>query len=451
MLDRIRQMVRQRTDTLMRTVLKNSSWAAGGQMVNAAEMMLETLLIARYFPLEVFGLFIVVVSAVDLVFGLLDFRTGQALIKFLPGFDAEEGKKRSSAFIRLMLAIDLTIGVVGFGGILLFGGLIDRLSSVEGDYLGVLAILAGGAALRAVVRSAGSYLRVSGAFVASVKLGVLWAVLRLGLVAGVIVLGPTLVHLAWGVALSDLLFFVMMAWAALRITRRQGHTPWRGSVREIRAERREIWGFLLSTNIESTVRTLSNKLDVLLIAAIGSTGAVAVYKVATRIAGSLLLFSDPLLMAVYPEMAQLSARNELSRLRRLLRMMTVGLGLLSGVGLVVFGLFGEWILRTAAGAKYAESFSVALIMFAGTALATVFFWARPMLLVQGRARSLVGVVTLAAAIEFALIALLTPSLGANGAAVGYGAFYATSALTCLFLLKGSSDIRMPANDATVKS
>lgn len=421
-------------DTLRRSILKNSGWAVSVQGVNAVVSLAETVILARFLPLESFGVLIVLTSAVDFVFGLLDVRTGQAVIKFAPEFGVHD-RRQVAAFLKMMLLIDLCIGSVGLAGIALFGSAIARVADLSDGFTRLMIVLAIGGALKSLVRSAGSYLRVNGSFAAASTLSILVALLRIGIVLAIAFSNPSLERFATGIAVADALFFGVMAFASFAQARRNHENPLTASLRDIATDRRRVRAFLLSTNIESTIKTISGKVDVLLLALIATPAAVAIYKVATRMAGTLLLFSDPLLMAIYPELSRAQAEGRSDTAKRFLLQMTRRLWPVALIGMTLFAFLGRPLLEWLAGPDYAAAHPAALVMTLGTSLAMIFFWARPLLLVQGRSRSLVGVIALAAFTQFALFALLAPSIGALGGAIGYAAFFGTSAASCLWLLR----------------
>lgn len=421
-------------NTLRRSVLKNGGWAISVQGANAVAALVETVLLARYLSLDTFGALIVLTSAVDFVFGLLDFRTGQAVIKFTPelGRGANGGV---AGFLKMMLLIDVSIAAVGLVGITLFGSGIAHIANLSDGFRNLMIALALGGALKSLVRSAGSYLRVSGAFATASTLSIVSALARIAIISAILLSSPSLASVVYGILASDALFFILMAVASFIVSVRYAQSPLTARLSAVGEERGRIWSFLFSTNIESTVKTVSGKVDVLLLAVITTPAAVAIYKVATRIAGTLLLFSDPLLMAIYPEMSRADADGRMAEMNRILRGITRWLVIIGAAGIGAFALYGRGLLEWLAGADYAAAHPAALIMAAGTSLAMIFFWARPMLLVRSRSSALVGVAAASAATQFLLFALFAPSLGAIGGAIGYGAFFATSALGCLWLLR----------------
>jgi O-antigen/teichoic acid export membrane protein len=136
-----------------------------------------------------------------------------------------------------------------------------------------------------------------------------------------------------------------------------------------------------------------------------------------------MFFSDPLLVAIYPELSHLHANRHLVQLHKLLRTMTLALAVFAAVCVGGFAITGRWILSRFAGASYEAAYPVVLIMFAGSAASMVFFWARPLLLVRGHARTLVCIAIAASIAQVVGLYLLVPSMGAVGAGLAFALNY----------------------------
>jgi O-antigen/teichoic acid export membrane protein len=420
------------TNTLFHSVFKNSGWALGGQAIAAPLLFLETLLLARLLPIEVLGNFIIIVSATDFVFGLLDFRTGEAVIRFFPEF---RKSCRESSLLRLLFIIDSFVALGGFIVVAAGGALFLRNLGLPSQYFPLLMIVACGLALQSIVRSVGSYLRVAGFFQLSIKLGIIYSISRLVCMVIALVVGGEISHLCWAVAGADALFFVLMLSAAIVTFRSLDVHPLGTKVPLEQSQRKLILAFLLGTNLTSTLRIVSTRLDVILIAALSSASVVALYRVATRIAGTLLLVSDPLLLAVYPEMAKLHAAKADSDLRRLVSTLTKGLAVLTAVGFVMFAAFGKHILATLAGSQYVAAHPMALVMLFGTSLAVIFFWARPLLLIYDKTRQTVNAAIIGTVLQFVCLYILVPVLGAEAAAAAFALNYLVTIVLFVVLLR----------------
>ena len=67
-------------------------------MLSAAVSFGETIVLARYFSLTDFGTFVTMTSVADLINSLLEFRSGDAVIKFIPELRASKGILGTLAF-----------------------------------------------------------------------------------------------------------------------------------------------------------------------------------------------------------------------------------------------------------------------------------------------------------------------------------------------------------------
>jgi O-antigen/teichoic acid export membrane protein len=431
---RLRAAVRSRTDAVLRSVLKNGGWAAVGQFVSAGVSFVETIVLARYLSLNDFGILATLTSAAELVYGLLDFRAGEAVIKFVPELKSSRGDSGVAAFLKLILLLDASVSVVGFAIILVLGRLILGWSSLQNVYFSSLVVISFGLAARSVVRSIGAYFRICGRFDQLTMIGSITLLGRLALIVIVGVMIPTISALSWASAAANLFYMIVIA-LALQWVLRTNKLELQGSpIRLVSDMRRPMTAFLLSRNLEGTLRTLSTKLDTLVIAGLTSPGMVAIYKVAGRLAGSLMVFSDPLLVAVYPELSHLYASGRTKELRKLLRNMTLAFTALAVVAVGGFAIFGRWILHTLAGPQYDSAYPVVLLMFAGSVVSMIFFWARPLLLVRGHTHTLVTVAVVAFLAQLAGLYLLVPSLGAVGAGIAFAANYFVNIALFLFLI-----------------
>lgn len=403
--------------------------------MHTVEMLIETLLLARFLPLKTFGTLMVLVSVTELIYGILDFRTGEAVVKFLPELEKKKGKRGTSDFLRHILLIDASVSALSLVIILFVSFFLFKWIHIPPQYTPLLIILGGGLALRGVVRSVGSYFRVSNLFPFSVKLGMISSLARFALILAAVLIAPGLTSVCWAFAISNSVFFLLSFSSLLFTFRRRGINPLSAPFHLEREERKSIIKFLFSINLSRTFKVLSTKLDVIFIAWLSSPAVVALYKVGARIASAVLLFSDPFTLAVYPEMSQLHSENKGHELKKILSSFSKFFASFSLVLIFCFSFFGKWIFRTLFGHLYADAHPVALVMLVGTSLAAVFFWIRPLLLVYGKADKLVIIWLVRITGQFTALFLLVPLMGAQGAGWAFTINYSLGIILSLFLLK----------------
>jgi O-antigen/teichoic acid export membrane protein len=226
----------------------------------------------------------------------------------------------------------------------------------------------------------------------------------------------------------------MLGGATLVAARSEGLHLLRAKLATIASVRRPLTKFLLGTNIAGTLRTISTKLDVILIASLLNPAMVAIYRIAGKIASGLMILSDPLLVAIYPELSQLQVERKTDQLHKLLRTLTLALGAFGAVAIIAFALFGTWFITLLAGHHYESAYPVTLVMIAGTICATVFFWARPLLLVRGHAHSLVPIAIASLAVQFGSLYLLAPRFHVLGAGISFALSYIVQVILVLLLI-----------------
>jgi len=423
MMLQLREFFRARADSVLRSVLKNSSWAAAGQMVVVTVGMIETFVLARYLSLTDFGIFVTLSATVEITYGLLDFRNDEAVIKFMPVVTNSMGRPGAAAFLKLILLLDAAVAVFGFLIIAAVGRVILQWTSLSDEYLTALLPISFGFAGRRLVQSVGAYFRICGMFDRVTKLNVISQVGRLLLMAFVAVLTPKIVSLAYALTAANLLHMTVLGMAFLWAIRHNGLHLRPAPLSVLSDIRRQLLMFLLSGNLVGTLRMLSTKLDTILIVKLTSPAVAAIYKISARFAASLMLFSDPLLVAIYPELSHLHAHGRTNELWKLLRTVTLSFTVLGAAVIGGFAVFGGWVLETLAGGQYQSAYPVVLLMFGGSALAMIFFWARPLLLVWGYAQTLLSVSIVAFAVQVGALYLLVPSKGAVGAGISFALNY----------------------------
>jgi len=184
-------------------------------------------------------------------------------------------------------------------------------------------------------------------------------------------------------------------------------------------------------------------LDTLLIAGLTSPAVVAIYKLSARFALILVLLSDPLGIAIFPELSHLNASGRITQIRKVILTLTLSMTAVAAILVGGFAVAGHWILRTIAGPQYDSAYPVVLIMFLGSGAAMIFFWARPLLLVRGKAHVVAAVTTVALLVQVGSLYLLVPSMGAFGAGLVFALTYVFTIVSFLTVIFVSGRSRLP--------
>ncbi len=400
-----------------------------GQAIAVAVSFLETILLARYLEVSQLGLFLILLAACELTFGLLDCRSGEAVIKFLPEFQEAGGQRLVGAMMRCIILVDSLLGVMGFAVVCGLAVGCGRWFPSLAEHGGLMMAIAAGYAVKATMSSAGSYLRVTRAFPLAVKVGMLASLLRLCLLVAMVLTSPSLRNACVVVALAEGVTGICLLVALLWRTRHDGITVWGRRLGVPRHKLVPIIRFMVQTNLAVTIRVLAKKGDVIAIAALSSSSVVALYKIALRLAGTALLFSDPLVTVVYPTLSRLSASGKHKEIRTLIGFLSRIFALAAVCLIIGFALFGRSLFGWVLGSQYQAAFPAALVMLTGFCFTLVFFWTRPLMLVHGLTLQNLNIGVVAIVAQYMGLVLLVPKFGPVGGAVSVVAYQVT-AVTC---------------------
>jgi O-antigen/teichoic acid export membrane protein len=101
-------------DKLFVQLLKNSSWILTGTVISTIIGFLVTIIRARVLSLEDFGLFVLIISYVEVISKFVSFQPWQALIKFGSLSLTKKNRQELFGYIKLSMKLDLLTAFSGF-------------------------------------------------------------------------------------------------------------------------------------------------------------------------------------------------------------------------------------------------------------------------------------------------------------------------------------------------
>ena len=165
--------------------------------------------------------------------------------------------------------------------------------------------------------------------------------------------------------------------------------------------------------------------------------ALALFEVATRLAGYLGATGQPLIQVQTPEIHRLVAAGRDRLLRRYLLATSAGIALAMGGAWALFALLEGPVLRLLAGEDFLAASPAIHLCMAGVLCTHVFFWMRGLLLARGLNRPLF-LAELTTALAGVLTGLLAiPAAGATGAALASAVLGPAFLLTAGLALAGA--------------
>ncbi|MFB9333583.1 lipopolysaccharide biosynthesis protein [Actinoplanes octamycinicus] len=230
----------------------------------------------------------------------------------------------------------------------------------------------------------------------------------------------------------------VLAGLALRRIYLAGRPPGATSRRaERRALRRDFWLFTGPRAVAAVAQLALQRVDVLLVAALGGLGAAAVYAVAGRFVILIQFANQGISQSVQPRLAEALSTGDRVTANRLYQVATGWLVLVTWPICLLVILFAPAYLRLfgdayTAGTPVVRLLAVAMLVATGCGMVDM------VLAMAGRTSVNLGNVLVALAVTIGLDVLLIPRWGALGAAAGLaGAMLANNLLPLVQVYRGA--------------
>lgn len=399
--------------------LKSAGVLLAGKTAQGALSIVYLALAARALGVTGFGTLIILNGLVVAVSEIARFDSWQVVLRY--GTPALEGGDRAQLHevLRFTLLLDALGSVIGLavvmGGLSLALQIFDvpafleqpvRLFSLSVAFListgganGILRLLdrfdliAWQTTMAPIIRVVGTiFLFVVGGGVESF----LWLWL------GATVIGRCLLHI--------------LAWRELH--RRTLLTGFGDSWKSSLARDGSIWRFVFGTSANATLGVVDKHAGLLAVGWLIGPASAGLYRAALHLADVLIKPSRSVLIpAIYPELARLTARNDvLARGHMVWRTLMI-VGAASLVVLVVLGVFGDALIAVIFGPGFEQAYGVMIFLAAAGAINSAVFPLEPLLISIGRVRVTVLSRVASVAVYVVLLFMLTTDVGLIGAGI----------------------------------
>ena len=411
-----------------RKLLKNIGHLVSGSSGNAILMLVSTTIAARTLGPAAYGVLALVLTVGRLSERLLRFESWQPLIRFAAAEEIADDPKRMSELYLYGLLLDVGTAFVAALLTVILGYALMAVIGLKPEHLPMVAIYALAIAtnIRGVPTAA---LRFDGKFRTLAYVQMLSSLLRLALAGLGLFLGFSLIEFVIIWTACQMLDSLLVLWLGMRVIRKKGiPSPLRANPRGLKDRFPGFMAFAWSTNVSSTLRTMTQEADTLLVSAFAGTAWAGFYHIAKRIAKVAQQVGAMMQTVVYPDMARMWAQKDFSAFQSTI-IRVQGVLAFAGLGLLgLFWLLGDWMMRVAFGPEFADAyplliaqlFAVVLIMHAAPSRSALLAMNRP---------GFVLLIAIASTILFFVTAWLTmPIFGALGANFAHIAFAALTAL-----------------------
>ncbi|MEU7989301.1 lipopolysaccharide biosynthesis protein [Streptosporangium canum] len=369
-----------------------------GAATAAAAQFAVVVLVTREAGQEAAGTFFAATALCLMAAGILRMDAGNGLIYFIAR-SRPFGYHCTSGYVRAAL--------VPVGTLSLVTGVVALLSTPDPTVRVLAAALPVVVCADVVVAATRGF----GAMRPTVLLdGVLQPVAQLVLVSAVVVAGAGSVPLlaaAWALPALPVLLL-----SAIWLRRRLPYTPY------LPGTAHDLWRYTWPRSMAAGIQAVFQRLDIVVVAMLAGPVEAAIYTAATRFKIVGQLANQGLTQAVQPRLVRALAVGDLARARELYQSTTMWLVLLTWPIWLGYAVLAPWLLGLF-GDGYASGVPVALVLAATMTLATACGMVDVVLTSAGHTGSSLANLVAAITVTVALDALLVPSCGASGAALGW--------------------------------
>ena len=410
-------------DEGFRLLFKNAGTLLSGNMIAWILGLITFAITARILGPTQFGIFVLITTYVTIVDKILNFQSWQALIKY--GAEVLEKKNNDSfkSIVKFCTLLDVATAVLGTIVSIMAASWVGQWLSWESETV-LMAAIYSFVILFNISGTPTGVLRLFNRFRLFAVQNIVTATIKFVGILIIYFTGASLwfVLILWMITtiLGQLLLFGL-GWRELhkRGFERTSMAP----IRDISTQHPGIWEFVLTTNLNSSIRLGSRELDTMLVGGFVGVEGAGLYKIAKQIAAIPAMLSDPLYQVIYPDLSRLWARGEIKTFKQLL----LRSGLVAGGGATVIWLgvvlLGSFFIQIVFGAEFVPAQPVLVWYMLAMVIAIYGFPLQPAMLSMGQPKATFWMHLLSTIVYFPLLVIFIEWIGLVGAGIAYVCYY----------------------------
>lgn len=410
------------SDDVLRRLARNLAYLFSANMIVAGLGMLTLIVMARSLGPTGLGILALIEAYARSVDRIFRFEPWQTLVRYgthaLEHSDENEFRrlvKFSTLFDLGGAALSASVALIGLYFVADWFDL--------GNESQTMAMVFAASLYLGLSSTPTAVLRIFDRFQLLSKIAVVVATLRFLMTVAVWLMGGGLWEFVIILVINQLLqqmLPLIFAWRELGI---QGHSHvWKLPFEGLLQYNKGLLKFLLNVNINVIARTSTQRFDVLLLGALLGPAAVGMFQLAKRVGIAAQRLGRPLQQAVYPDIARLWARGEVSRFRWIVLRVNLIMGSLGLIAFVILSLNMEAIVRLAFGEAFVPAVPIVIVQVLATTIFLTGNTMNPAMMSMGEDHRLVRITLVATAVFFAAFAPLVLNFGAIGASIGHVIF-----------------------------
>lgn len=410
-------------DEGFRLLFKNAGTLLGGDTIAWILGLITFAITARILGPAQFGAFVLITTYVTIVDKILNFQSWQALIKY--GAETLEKKNNDSfkSIVKFCTLLDVATAVLGTIVSIMAASWVGQWLSWESETV-LMAAIYSFVILFNISGTPTGVLRLFNRFRLFAVQNIVTATIKFVGILIIYFTGASLwfVLILWMITttLGQLLLFGL-GWRELR--KRGFEGTFMAPIGGISTQHPGIWEFVLTTNLNSSIRLGSRELDTMLVGGFVGVEGAGLYKIAKQIAAIPAMLSDPLYQVIYPDLSRLWARGEIKAFKQLL----LRSGLVAGGGATVIWLgvvlLGSFFIQIVFGAEFVPAQPVLVWYMLAMVIAIYGFPLQPAMLSMGQPKTTFWVHLLSTIVYFPLLVIFIEWIGLAGAGIAYVCYY----------------------------
>ena len=354
-----------------------------GSSLASGMTFVATLLLARDFPLEVFGAFSLVQAIIAVIEGLTSSQSWQAFVKYYPQVPSSPGESKLSVgqLIRCCLITDFINAFLGLIVLIVVVLVLKYFDVYFADYLllyGVVIPFRMMGCSQGLSRALNKLVFINFQLVVSGAIKLLSAIVvfsvdEFGLFEAVV--GFAVAEICGGVLLVII--------STLEVKGRWGFSEIKKEAKANLNSNLGVKRFIFINHFNFSLVVAIRSVDELVIGRILSLESVGIYKIIKLSSAFLSKLIEPMYIVIFPEFTRLLAESNIFELKQLLLKVTRLAAIAASVFLLVCIFGSDFALTILVGDNSSLGYWPMLIYCAGTAINMIFFYAHPLATAAG--------------------------------------------------------------------
>ncbi|MFB0564542.1 MAG: lipopolysaccharide biosynthesis protein [Candidatus Aminicenantaceae bacterium] len=441
---RLKSTIRAQLDVESRRLFKNSSLVFIANVIFIGGVFAQSVLLGRSLGVELYGIFILIVYFVESINEFLNLNINLAMVKFVSEYKSAEEHGKVVAFVKGSLIFSVifsffSVCIVTF--IVYFAyGIFIKKPGLE-YYIIAYAL---GKSLSFFTNISTCLLRVYDKFKLYSGIRILMAFFEFSFVICAVFLFPRKLSMLFvAVICARLIGNAMCVGAVIWKLGAHFHSYLHVKPSILREQWKEIRNFVVSTSAQRTIKQLISRGDVLILGVLATPVQVGYYAIAKKLAYSICLIFDPMIISVYPQLALLVSKKRFNEITVMLKKISK----IFSVPLILFITFAfflnKWIVSIIYGSEYTMAGKAFFLLLITSCITLFFFWLGPILFSFGRVVFTLNVNVIALIVGAAIALLLAPSYGAVG--VAFAMVIITVIIRVSFLYRAIGELKRGMN------